>query len=76
MRSGDNVNDTLKNYKTYEIQLHRELINSCRKYTNTLSIVSILGILDIVKQETIELEHATKNTQNQHVGSEQDISDI
>ena len=67
MMSGENVSGTLKDYKTYEIQLHRELINSCRKYSNSLSIVSILGILDIVKQETIELEHATKKTTSEHV---------
>lgn len=75
MLSRDNVTDTLKNYKDYEIQLHRELTNICRKYSNTLSIVSILGILDIVKQETIEFEQATKNTLNQNVESEQDIGD-
>jgi len=76
MLPGDNVTDTLKSYKDYEIQLHREIINSCRKYLKTLSIVSILGILDIVKHETIELEQATKNTLNQNVDSEQDISDF
>ena len=76
MLSSDNVPDTLNDYKNYEIQLHRELINSCRKYSNTLSIVSILGILDIVKQETVELEHATKNTLGQDVETEQDIRGI
>ena len=70
MMPGENVTDSLKDYKTYEIQLHRELINSCRKYLKSLSIISILGILDIVKQETIELEQATKKTTSQHFETE------
>jgi len=76
MLPGENASDTLKNYKDYEVQLHRELTNSCRKYLNTLSIVSILGILEIVKQETLEFEQATKNTLNQNVESEQDIGNF
>ena len=76
MLPGDNATDTLKNYKDYEIQLHRELTNSCRKYSKTLSIVSILGILDIVKQETIEFEQATKDTLDQNVEPEQNVGDF
>jgi hypothetical protein len=76
MLPGENTSDSHKNYKDYEVQLHRELTNSCRKYSNTLSIVSILGILEIVKQETIEFEQATKNTFNQNVESEQDIGNF
>jgi hypothetical protein len=76
MLPGENASDSHKNYKDYEVQLHRELTNSCRKYSNTLSIVSILGILEIVKQETIEFEQATKNTFNQNVESEQDIGNF
>lgn len=60
MFPGENENNTLEDYQTNEIQLHRELMNSCRKYINHLRIVSILGIFDIVKQEVIELERATK----------------
>ena len=52
--------NTLEDYKNMEISLHRDLMNSCRKYINNLSIVSILGILDVVKQEAIELERATR----------------
>jgi hypothetical protein len=76
MLSGDNVAGNLKDYKNYEIQLHRELINCCKKYSNSLSIVSILGILDIVKQETIELEQATKEIPNQQVETEQYGSEV
>ena len=52
---------SFEDYKSMEIALHRDLMNSCRKYINDLSIVSILGILDIVKQESIELERASKH---------------
>ncbi len=76
MLPGENASNTLKNYKDYEVQLHRELTNSCRKYSNSLSIVSILGILEIVKQETLEFEQATKNTLNQNVESEKDIGNF
>lgn len=53
-------NRTLKEYRALETELHRELMKICREYINDLGIVSILGILDIVKQETIELEKATR----------------
>ena len=51
---------TLKEYRTAEIGLHSELMKICRNYINELGIISIIGILDIVKQETIELEGATR----------------
>jgi len=50
---------TLEKYRALELQMHRELMDVCRKYINELGIVSIMGILDIVKQETVELERAT-----------------
>jgi hypothetical protein len=62
MYSDDGINKTLEEYRALEIELHRELMKSCRRYINQLGIVSILGIIDIVKQETIELERATKET--------------
>ncbi len=62
MISDEDTQETLKEYKDYEIQLHRELMNICRKYINKLSIVTIIGILDYVKQEVVELEKATKQT--------------
>ena len=51
---------TLEEYKDLEINLHRELMHICRKYLNQLGIISIVGIVDIVKQEIIELEKATR----------------
>ncbi len=52
----------LDQHRKLESQLHLELTNACRKYISKLGIVSIIGILDIVKQESIELERATKKT--------------
>ncbi len=49
---------TLEKYRALELQMHRELMGVCRKYITELGIVSIMGILDIVKQETVELERA------------------
>lgn len=70
MIPGKNVGSTLEEYQINETQLHRELMNSCRKYINQLSIVSILGILDIVKQEAIDLEKATKYVPTQEYDEE------
>jgi hypothetical protein len=55
----DDVN--LNDYKRLEIELHGELMKTCRRYSNRLGIISVLGILDIVRQETIELEKATRH---------------
>lgn len=60
MFPNNEVCDSLEDYRKYEINLHSELMNTCREYLNKLSIVSIVGILEIVKLETIELEQATK----------------
>lgn len=62
MQPGESTGKTLEEYRQLEMQLHLELINSCRKYISELGIVSIMGILDVVKQEAIELERATKKT--------------
>jgi len=47
-------------YKSIEANLHRDIMNVCRRYINHLSIISILGTLDMAKNETIELMRATK----------------
>jgi len=51
---------SLSDYRELEACLHREFLHCSRKYLNKLGIVSVIGILDIVKQEIIELEKATK----------------
>lgn len=49
-------NEPLEEYKALETRLYGELIKSCRRYSSKLSIISITGILDIIKQEIMELE--------------------
>ncbi len=61
MITEETTQKTSEEYKNYEIEFHRELMNSCRKYIKKLSIYTILGILDFVKQEAIELENATSH---------------
>ena len=60
MYPGESDELTLREYRSAEIKLHSELMKTCRSYINELDIISIIGILDIVKQETIELEGATR----------------
>ena len=43
-------------YKTLETRLYGELIRSCQRYGTKLRLISILGILDYVKQEIMDLE--------------------
>ena len=43
-------NKSLKEYRALETTLHRDLINCCRRYVNELGIISIIGIMDIVKR--------------------------
>ena len=72
MIPGEEVASTLEEYRNYELQLHHELMNSCRKYVGKVSIISILGILDIVKKEAFELEQATRGN-NPNEKSESDF---
>jgi len=60
MQSDNEVCVTLKDYREYKLKFHGELLDICRDYLNKLSIVSVLGIIEIVKQEVMELEKATK----------------
>jgi hypothetical protein len=62
MITEETTNNTPGEYKNYEIELHREIMSSCRKYINKVSIFSIIGILDYVKQEAVELENATTHS--------------
>ena len=51
---------SLEEYRAAETELHTELMGITRRYISKLGIVSLIGILDIVKQETRELEKATR----------------
>jgi hypothetical protein len=59
MITEETTQDNSEEYKNYEMELHREIMSSCRKYMKKISIFTILGILDYVKQEVVELENAT-----------------
>ena len=62
MYPGDVEGMTLDDYRRLEGQLHLELMNACRKYISDLGIISIRGLLDIVKQEVVELEKVTRDS--------------
>lgn len=46
----------LDEYKAMETRLYGEIVKSCRSYSINLNIISIIGILDLVKQEIQDLE--------------------
>ena len=46
----------LDEYKSMETKLYWELVKSCQSYSVELSIISIIGILDLVKQEIKDLD--------------------
>jgi hypothetical protein len=49
-------NPKSSDYKAMETKLYGEVLKACRFYHNKLSIISIIGILELVKQEINELE--------------------
>ena len=51
---------TMEDYRAAESEYHTELMGISRRYLSKLGIVSLMGVLDIVKQEIMELEQATK----------------
>lgn len=53
-----NVFDSPKllEYKAMETRLYGEVLKACRRYHNKLSIISIVGILDLVQQEMKDLD--------------------
>ena len=46
----------LDEYKSMETKLYGEIVKSCRSYSTRLSIISIVGILDLIKQEIKDLD--------------------
>ena len=46
----------LEEYKNSETHLYGELVKACRRYSGVLDIISLLGILEMVKQEIKDLE--------------------
>lgn len=58
------------NYRGMEIDFHRDLMNVCRRYINRLNLVSMVGTIETVKQEVIELIRATSKTSFEEKTSE------
>jgi len=50
---------SLEDYRAAETEFHMELMAVSRKYIHKLSIVSLIGVLDVVKEEVKELQKAT-----------------
>ena len=63
MTRSDNL--SVEEYKTIETKLYGELMKTCRRYSNDLNLISILGIIDIVKQEVKDLDK-TRRTVMEH----------
>jgi hypothetical protein len=43
-------------YKAIETRLYGELLKLCRRYNDQLSIISVVGILELVSQEMKDLD--------------------
>jgi len=68
--------NTIEEYRTAETELHTELMAVSRKYIHKLGIVSLIGVIDIVKQEVRELEHATNKSLDDEPQHQEFNSDI
>ena len=60
----------LEEYKNLETRLYGELIKSCRRYSNKLNVISILGILELVKQEIKDLDKTHKKFMKDQLSAE------
>jgi len=69
-----NVFDSPKlvEYKALETKLYGELTKTCRWYHNKLSLISILGILELVKQEIKDLDKIDFKETNNEIISNRD----
>jgi len=65
---------SLDDYKALEAKLYGELMKACRRYSNDLSIISVLGILDIVKQEVSELDKTHRKIMKGELSSDNEGS--
>jgi len=58
---------SLEDYRAAETEFHMELMAVSRKYIHKLGVVSLVGVLDVVKEEVKELQKATnKNLDSEH----------
>lgn len=70
-----NVFDSPKliEYKAMETKLYGDLLKSCRFYQNKLSLISILGILELVSQEIKELDKTNIKNVDEELISNRDL---
>jgi hypothetical protein len=70
-----NVFDSPKliEYKALETKLYGELMKACLFYHNKLSLISIVGILDLVSQEIKELDKTDHKNVDEEIISNRDL---
>jgi hypothetical protein len=57
-------------YSVLESRLYGELMRSCQKYMSKIRIISILGVLDFVRQDVINLEKKNRELMSNHLPDE------
>jgi len=62
-------------YKSWETQLYGELLKACRRYNNKLSIISIVGILELISQEMKDLDKTDSKDMEKEIAHETDRLD-
>lgn len=60
-------------YKAMETKLYGDLLKSCRFYQNKLSLISILGILELVSEEIKELDKTNIKNVDDELISNRDL---
>jgi hypothetical protein len=60
-------------YKAMETRLYGELMKSCRFYQNKLTLISILGILELVRQDIRELDKTNIKNVDEDIISNRDL---
>lgn len=73
MNNEPEITDPFDEYRQHEKDLRLELMNICKRYIRKISIVSAMGVLDLVKQEILELEQVTKSDlrEEENINTEQ-----
>ncbi len=63
----------LNEYKAMETKLYGDLLKSCRFYQNKLTLISILGILELVSQDIRELDKTNVRNADDEIISNRDL---
>jgi len=64
----------ISGYKEMEVGFHRDLMNVCRRYISHLNLVSVVGTIETVKQEVVELIRATSKSSFEEEKISEDVS--